>query len=196
MTGPRERISSEYSYFTTEAAIGKSIGFREVDIERDLGRLHTWLNSEHVLPYWEQNDPLPVVRDTIRERATDPNQTLYIGYLDHTPMSYWESYWADEDRIGDYYDARPADQGFHLLIGPEEYLGKGYATPLVRAMVAFQFRHAETDRIVTEPDVRNDRAIRVFEKSGFDPVREVDLPDKTGLLMICERDGFEAGADP
>lgn len=191
MTGPREAIRSRYSYLTTDPGLGRTIGFREVDLECDLGRLHTWLNSEHVLPYWTQNDPLPVVRDTIDERARNENQTLYIGYLDHTPMSYWESYWAARDRIGEYYDANPNDQGIHLLIGPPEYLGKGYASPLVKAMVAFQFQHPETQRIVTEPDARNERAIRVFEKSGFERQGEVELPDKTGVLMFCERDRFE-----
>jgi RimJ/RimL family protein N-acetyltransferase len=190
MTGPRETVSATYSFQREAPAIGRAIGFREVDLDRDLGRLHAWLNSEHVLPYWEQNDPLPQVRDTIAERAADPDQTLYVGHLDHVPMSYWESYWAARDRIGDYYDAEPADQGIHLLIGPREYLGQGYAAPLITAMVAFQFQHPETARIVTEPDVRNDRAIRAFERSGFERVREVDLPDKTGLLMRCEREQF------
>lgn len=191
MTGPREVVTSEYSYHTTDEETGKTIGFREVSPSRDLGRLHTWLNSEHVLPYWQQDDPLPQVRDTIEDRAANDDQTLYLGYLDHTPMSYWESYWAARDRIGEYYDAEPADQGTHLLIGPPEYLGRGYATPLLKAMTAFQFQHPETRRIVTEPDARNERAIRAFENCGFEPQREVELPDKTGLLMFCRRSTFE-----
>jgi len=191
MTGPRETVSAGYSYYAGETSAGKSIGFREVALDRDLGRLHTWLNSDHVLPYWEQNDPLPTVRDTIRDRAADDTQTLYIGYLDHTPMSYWESYWAAHDRVGEYYDADPADQGIHLLIGPEEYLGHGYAAPLIEAMVEFQFQHAETDRVVTEPDSRNERAIRAFASAGFERAEELDLPDKTGQLMIRERDTAE-----
>lgn len=191
MTGPRELVTSEYSYQTTDEETGKTISFREVSLPRDLGRLHTWLNSDHVLPYWQQDDPLPQVRDTIERRAENEDQTLYIGYLDHTPMSYWESYWAARDRIGEYYDAAPTDQGTHLLIGPPEFLGQGYATPLLKAMTAFQFQHPETERVVTEPDVRNERAIRAFENCGFEPRHEVDLPDKTGLLMICRRDTFE-----
>jgi len=87
-------VRSGYSYLTTDPDLEKSIGFREVDPDRDLGRLHAWLNSDHVLPYWEQDDPLLQVRETINERAQNEDQTLYIGYLDHTPMSYWESYWA------------------------------------------------------------------------------------------------------
>lgn len=191
MTGHREAVRAEYSFHEFDEDVSKSIAFREADPDRDLGRLHAWFNSEHVLPYWEQDDPLPQVHDTIEARASNPDQTLYIGYLDHTPMSYWESYWAARDRIGEYYDAEPADQGIHLLIGPPEYLGEGYGAPLVAAMTAFQFQHHETRRIVTEPDVRNERAIRVFEKCGFERRGEVELPDKTGLLMICERERFE-----
>jgi len=191
MTGPRQTATSGYDYVTTTDS-GTSIAFREVSVERDLGRLHTWLNSDHVLPYWTQDDPLPQVRDTIRERADDETQTLYIGYLDHTPMSYWESYWAAQDRIGEYYDADPADQGIHLLIGPPEYLGQGYASALIEAMVDFQFQHDETDRIVTEPDGRNERAIRAFESAGFERQGAVDLPEKTGQLMFRDREGVAA----
>lgn len=192
MTCVRETVGARYSFRTRDEEAGVSIGFREVSLDQDLGRLHVWLNNEHVLPYWQQNDPLPQVRDTIVERAANESQTLYIGYLDHVPMSYWESYWTATDRISDYYDADPADQGIHLLIGPTEYLGKGYATPLLRAMTVFQFQHPETKRIVAEPDVRNEKAIRVFEKCGYEPRREVELSDKDALLMCCERKRFES----
>jgi RimJ/RimL family protein N-acetyltransferase len=191
MTCPRELVGSEYSFRIVDEDIGREVGFREVSIDRDLGRLHAWLNSEHVLPYWTQNDPLPVVRDTIAERAASDDQTLYIGSIDHTPMSYWEAYWPSRDRIGEYYDADPTDQGFHVLIGPPEYLGRGYATPLMKAMTAFQFQHRETDRIVVEPDVRNEQIVHLLRECGFEPQCEVELSGKTGLLMFCWRDTFE-----
>lgn len=187
MTCPREIVGSTYSYRTISDS-GSEIGFREVSLKRDLGRLHAWLNSDHVLPYWKQNDPLPAVRDTIRERANGENQTLYIGSHDHVPMSYWESYWAAHDRLAEHYDADPSDQGIHLLIGPSEYLGHGYAAPLIRAMVDFQFQHPETDRIVTEPDARNDRAIRAFAAAGFERRGEIEFPDKTAQFMVRERE--------
>jgi len=194
MKGHQQAVREGYDVSAVDEALGKHVGFREVDPDRDLGRLHAWLNSEHVLPYWEQNDPLPQVHETIRERAADPNQTLYIGSLDHTPMSYWEAYWAADDRIGEYYDADPADRGFHLLIGPPEYLGRGYAAPLVSAMLSFLFEHSETDRVVVEPDARNEAVIHVFEQCGFEPQREVELPDKTALLLFCDRERFEGDA--
>lgn len=195
MTGPRESIDATYSYQTVDPEIDRAIGFREVDLDRDLGRLHAWLNSEHVLPYWEQDDPLPVVRDTLADRAANEDQTLYVGHLDHTPMSYFEAYWAARDPIGDRYDAHPADRGIHLLIGPPEYLGEGYAAPLLRAMTAFLFRHPETRRVIAEPDARNERAIRAFERAGFERRREIELPEKTAQFVVRRREAFEAEAE-
>lgn len=93
--------------------------------------------------------------------------------------------------ISGYYEPRPEDQGIHLLIGPPEFLGKGYALPLLRAMTALQFRHGATQRIVTEPDIRNERVIRVFERCGFEFQRPIDLPEKRAALMFCHRERFE-----
>lgn len=189
MTGPGI-VTSAYDYRTYQQNLEATISFRQATLERDLERLHAWLNSEHVLPYWQLNDPLPEFRETLSEKIEDEHMTPYVGYLDHVPMSYWESYWAAEDEIAEYYDAEPADQGIHLLIGPSEYLGHGYAEPLVRAVTEMQFCHPETDRIVTEPDSRNERVIHVFEQCGFEPQRKLDLPEKDALLMICELDRF------
>jgi acetyl CoA:N6-hydroxylysine acetyl transferase len=191
MTGPGGIVASNYEYQTPAPNIGKTISFRQVSIKRDLGRLHAWLNADHVLPYWELNDPLPEFRTTLAEKVADEHMTPYIGHLDHVPMSYWECYWAADDEIADYYNAQGADQGIHLLIGPPEYLGKGYAIPLLRAVTAMQFRHPETDRIVTEPDRRNETVIHVFEKCGFEPCREIELPEKDALLMTCEKERFQ-----
>ncbi|WP_049971392.1 GNAT family N-acetyltransferase [Haladaptatus cibarius] len=191
MTGLAGIVASEYDFQTHDSTIEKTVSFRNVAMERDLGRLHRWLNEPHVLPYWQWNDPLPEFREKLAEKLDDDHMTPYIGHLDHVPMSYWESYWAVDDDLADHYDAKPTDQGIHLLIGVPEFLGHGYAEPLLRAMTAFQFRHDETDRVVTEPDVRNEKVIHVFEKCGFEPQREIELEEKDALLMICERERFE-----
>ncbi|WP_137286402.1 GNAT family N-acetyltransferase [Halorussus salinisoli] len=192
MTGPGGVVAAPYDFQRYDEEIEKTISFRQVEMA-DLGMLHAWLNEDHVLPYWQLDDPLPEFRDALAEKLADDHVTPYVGHLDHVPMSYWECYWATDDPIADYYDADPADQGIHLLVGPPEYLGHGYAEPLLRAVTEMQFRHGETDRIVTEPDVRNEIVHHVFEKCGFEPRREIEMDEKTALLMVCERDRFERG---
>ncbi|HET7325046.1 MAG TPA: GNAT family N-acetyltransferase, partial [Halococcus sp.] len=75
-----------------------------------------------------------------------------------------------------------------------EYLGNGYARALLRAVVAMQFRHPETERVIAEPDARNERAIGVFERCGFRPRTEFrfDEAEKDALLLVCEHERFEA----
>jgi acetyl CoA:N6-hydroxylysine acetyl transferase len=182
---------NETQYQVFDPEIGKSISFRPASVEEDAERVHEWMNREHVVPFWDMAWPRERIRAYLQEAVDDPHQTPYIGHLEGEPMSYWESYWAVDDVLGRHYDAQPEDQGVHLLIGPPEFLGKGYALPLLRAMTAMQFRHEPTKKVVTEPDIRNERVIRVFERCGFELQRPVDLPDKKAALMFCRRERFE-----
>lgn len=194
MTGPDAIIATDYDYQSYDRSIEKTIALRQASLERDLGRLHAWLGSEHVKPYWELDLSLPTFRDRVAAKLADDHLTPYIGCLDHVPMSYWECYWADDDDVANYYDADPTDQGVHLLIGPEEYLGHGYALPLMRAVVTLQFRHPTTDRVIAEPDVHNEHVIHLFEQCGFEPRKEFhfDEAEKDALLLVCERERFES----
>lgn len=194
MTGPDAVVASDYDYQTYDRCIDKQISLRPATVERDLGRLHQWLGSDHVKPYWQLDLPLPEFREELRAKVANDHLTPYVGCLDHVPMSYWECYWAAEDDVANHYDADPHDQGVHLLLGPEEYLGQGYALPLMRAVVAMQFRHPETQRIIAEPDARNEKVVHVFEQCGFEAEKEFhfDEAEKDAVLLICERERFES----
>jgi RimJ/RimL family protein N-acetyltransferase len=201
MTGPDALVAGQYDYQTYDPDIDRTISLRQADVERDLGRLHAWLGSDHVKPYWQLDEPLPAFRAELESKLDDDHLTPYVGCLDHVPMSYWECYWAAEDDVAAHYDARPSDQGVHLLIGPEEYVGQGYAQSLMQAVVAMQFRHPDTERVVAEPDARNDRVIHVFEQCGFEQRDQFyfDEAEKEAALLVCERDRFESeilGARP
>nr|WP_107727577.1 GNAT family N-acetyltransferase [Desmospora activa] len=181
-------MSGHYERF--HPTIGKRIAFRPVELERDLERLHQWMHQFHVIPFWDLNIPLDRYRKHLQTFLADTHQSLHIGSLDGVPMSYWETYWAKDDILGKYYDVHPDDQGIHLLIGPPSYLGKGYALPLLQTMTAWLFEHQETQKVVAEPDIRNDKMIHLFTKCGFRFQQEIQLPDKRAALMFCYRDTF------
>ncbi|MEA5583643.1 GNAT family N-acetyltransferase [Nodularia harveyana UHCC-0300] len=179
-----------YTYEKFDPTINKTIAFRPVDLQSDLTRIHKWMNKDHVIPFWNLGFELEQMQQHLEIALADKHQTLYIGYLDNQPMSYWESYWTIDDIVAGHYPAQTADQGVHLLIGEPEFLGKGYALPLLRAMTFFQFQKSATQKIVTEPDVRNKKMIHIFEKCGFQFQKEIELPDKCGALMFCDRQLF------
>ncbi|WP_024546316.1 GNAT family N-acetyltransferase [Picosynechococcus sp. NKBG15041c] len=184
-------LTRKKNFTIYDRTIDKEISFRPVTLTEDLQRIHQWMNCPHVIPFWKLNFSLEKMYDHLIKAIADPHQTLYIGSLNGVPISYWESYWAIDDIIANYYPAEKFDQGIHLLIGDTQFLGQGLALPLLRAMVMFQFQTPETQKIMTEPDARNQKMIHIFKKCGFEFQKEIDLPDKTGALMKCDRTKFE-----
>lgn len=48
-------------------------------------------------------------------------------------------------------------------------------------------RDPQVTRLQTDPDPRNLRAIRCYEKAGFRRVREIVTPDGLALYMVRDR---------
>ncbi len=182
-------MKNKYKYY--DSRIRKTISFEYVDYERDLTLIHRWMNEEHVIPFWQLNYSLGEFANHLQKALAEKRQTLLLGSLDGVPMSYWEAYWVQGDIVEKCYESVPYDQGIHLLIGDKDYLGRGYSLPMLQAMVEYQFQIPETNKIIAEPDIRNEKMIHVFKKCGFEPVKPIELPDKTGLLMYCHREVFE-----
>lgn len=180
----------EHEYECYDKDITQTIAFRKVTLH-DIEKIHQWMNEAHVYPFWNLNLPFEKFETHLEKALADHHHTLYIGLIDDEPMSYWEAYWVKGDVVEETYDAESADQGVHLLIGEKSFLGKGYALPMLKAMVRFLFRIKETEKVIAEPDISNETMIHVFKKCGFKPVKRIRLPDKTGLLMFCEREEFE-----
>lgn len=198
MTDALTLINDDCAYRGQVEGIDRTVSFRPVELRRDLERLHAWLGSDHVQPYWDLAAPLPEFRRTLETKLADDHMTPYVGRVDGVPMSYWERYWAADDPLADHYDVRDGDQGIHLLIGPEEYVGHGYATALLRGIVDLAFRHGGTERVVAEPDAGNEAALATFESAGFERRDTFYFPheDKEAALVVCERERFERSHAP
>jgi acetyl CoA:N6-hydroxylysine acetyl transferase len=182
-------MQPEFSFY--DSTIEKNVSFVKVDFERDVKLLHQWVQQPYVIPFWKLNIPLKEYEKHLKKMISDSHQTLYLGMLDGMPISYWEAYWVEGDVVAKCYNPQPKDQGIHLLIGEKAFLGKGYALPLLRTMVHFQLLEAGTEKVIAEPDIQNHKMIHIFEKCGFEKVKPIELPDKTGMLMYCYKENFE-----
>jgi RimJ/RimL family protein N-acetyltransferase len=181
--------TSAHHFIVNDEQIGKQIAFRPVTMEADFERIHRWMHQEHVIPFWQLNLPLAKFREHLQKELAG-HQQLYIGSLDDTPVSYWETYRVIEDRLGRYYEAESDDHGVHLLIGETSYLGKGYALPLLRAITYHLFQQTHCGKVVAEPDIRNQKMIHIFEKCGYQKQQKLQLPEKEACLLFCTRKTF------
>ena len=62
-------------------------------------------------------------------------------------------------------------------------IGCGHGSSFIRQFADALLRNA-TPRIVTDPDPANIRAVRAYQKAGFERDRVVDTPDGPALLMV------------
>jgi aminoglycoside 6'-N-acetyltransferase len=74
-------------------------------------------------------------------------------------------------------------RGIDLFIGEPGMIGLGHGSALIRHFVDDLLRNG-SPRMVTDPSPANARAIRAYEKGGFERNRVVDTPDGLALLMI------------
>ncbi|CAL9572216.1 GNAT family N-acetyltransferase [Streptomyces sp. enrichment culture] len=161
---------------------------RAVSPAADAKLVAGWMNDPEVAAFWELAQPEERIAAYLREQVGSAHSTPYIGCVDGTPVSYWEVYRADLDPLRHHYPARTRDAGLHLLVGPSAYRGRGLGAALLRAVSDWLLRtDPYAERVVAEPDVRNERSVRVFERAGFRLVRQIDLPTKRAVLMVRER---------
>ncbi|MCG6497551.1 GNAT family N-acetyltransferase [Kitasatospora sp. A2-31] len=163
---------------------------RPVRLPADLALLAGWMNDPEIAAFWELAGPAAATERHVRAQIDgDGRSAPCLGLLDGTPMSYWEVYRADLDPLAGYYPARPQDTGVHLLLGPADQRGRGLGATLIAALADRILRERlGCERVVAEPDVRNRRSVRAFERAGFSPAAELDLPGKRAALMIRDRD--------
>ncbi|BFV57000.1 hypothetical protein KCMC57_up21040 [Kitasatospora sp. CMC57] len=158
---------------------------REVDLATDLPLLAGWMNDPAVAAYWDlAGPPETTERHVAAQLGPDSHSSPLLGLLDGTPMSYWELYRADADRLAGYYPAGQGDLGLHLLLGPPGHRGRGLGALLLTALADKLLAEPGCDRLVAEPDLRNTASLRAFRRAGFDPVAELDLPEKRAALML------------
>ncbi len=157
------------------------------DPERHTELLHGWMNDPEVARFWEMAWPREWIDRYLCQQLGSLHSVPYLGVLNGKPMSYWELYRAEQDRLAEHYPARRGDTGVHLLLGPAGYRGRGLGVALLRAVSDWQLS-TDAERVVAEPDVSNTRSVRAFERAGFRHEGEIDLPDKRAALMIRDRE--------
>ena len=167
------------------------ISFRPLQ-EADLPLLHEWLHRPHVAEWWGNAPSLTTLDDTRKKYlpriAEDSHIKGYIASLEGKPLGFIQSYSAIESGGGWWEDETdPGVRGTDQFLGDVETLGYGLGAKMVSAFVTHLFEDASVTRVQTDPDPRNARAIRCYEKAGFRTVREVSTPYGPALLMVAER---------
>jgi aminoglycoside 6'-N-acetyltransferase len=99
-----------------------------------------------------------------------------------SPFAYLQCY--DLTAWNSGFGSHPAGtRGIDLFIGEPGMIERGHGPALIRCFVDDRLQKG-APRIVTDADPANRRAVRAYEKAGFEKDRMVETPDGPALLMI------------
>ena len=137
-------------------------GFRAVE-DRDLPMLGAWLRQPHVAEWWgDAEKGVAEIRQAMDEVSVEP----LIVELDGRPIAYLQSYDPHLEDSHPYQDQPFGTLGIDISIGEPDLTGKGHGTAIIRQFCRQLFEEG-APRIVIDPDPKNARAIRAYEKAGF-----------------------------
>lgn len=163
------------------------ISFRPV-LEDDLALLAGWLKEPHWRHWW--GDPeaeLHNIREMVKGRdSTRP----YIFQKDGVDKGYIQVWFIKDQQNSDYVNEYPwlsllpaEAVGVDLSIGSSRDLSMGLGTQALKAFVEMLLSEGH-ERILIDPDPKNERAVGCYRKVGFEIVP--DLVGKTDDSLIME----------
>ena len=155
------------------------IQLRSATIE-DLAVLESWDDQPHLKDQVPTEDWL--WEEELSEEYDWRNQFIAeldgipIGYIDiidphHEPEQYWGK----------------IEKGFRALdiwIGNPDYLGKGHGSDMMQLAIDFCFSELEVHTILIDPYSSNIKAIKFYEKLGFEFVENREFE---GILCSVHR---------
>jgi RimJ/RimL family protein N-acetyltransferase len=144
-----------------------------------------WLRRPHVAEWWGA----PPNVDEIRDEFVDGDSVhAFIVYYDGNPIAFIQSYVAMTAGDGWWPDERdPGVVGIDQFIAEPKLLNRGVGTAMIRAFADRLLENPIVTRIQTDPSPENTRAIRCYEKVGFEGIGEIATPDGRAWYMSLRR---------
>ncbi len=163
-----------------------------LDLGRDLELLHAWVTHPRS-HYWGLQGATPErVREEYQKIGDNPHHHAWLGLDDdQTPLFLAETYEPAHSELARHYDVAAGDIGMHVLVAPPSGRPRsGVTSAVMRAVMDFCFADSRIDRVVVEPDVRNEAIARKNAEVGFVEERHITLHDKVARLSFCTRAAY------
>jgi len=145
----------------------------------DLPLVKNWLKLPHVMQWWgKPTEQYALVSGDLAEPAMEQ----FIVSTEARPFAYLQCYRLTDWNTGFGWQPN-GTRGIDAFIGEPDMVNRGHGSALTASFVDGLLA-CGTPRAVTDPDPKNLRAIRAYEKAGFRKDRMINTPEGASLLMV------------
>jgi RimJ/RimL family protein N-acetyltransferase len=166
------------------------IAIEPLDLETHMTDLHRWLTHPRSVYWGMLISSIDDIAAAYRRVHADPHHHAHLGRVDGAPQFLVETYDPAHSELAGTPELSPTDVGMHLLVAPPDTPQHGFTREVFSAVMRFCFTDPTVERVVVEPDVRNQRIAALNAAAGFVVAREITLSAKTAALSFCTRDAF------
>ncbi len=154
----------------------------------DAGQIAWWMAQPHIQRWWQQDWSAERWAEELSRQTAGEHSIPCVASVDSDDLGYVELYRVRHDRLAEYYASDEHDWGVHVAIGDVTRVGRGLGRRLLREVAdALLNAYPHCRRVVAEPDIDNTPSVRAFTAAGFVNQGELQLPEKTALLMVRTR---------
>lgn len=175
---------------STRMTIAGLLSFRPLRYD-DLPLVQRWLALPHVDEWWHEAFDLAAVHAKYSPKI-EGSEPTHVFIIEHRgrPIGWIQWYrWADYAEHAAILGAEPEAAGIDLAIGETTMLGLGIGSAAIRAFVErVVFADAAITACVSDPETRNRRSWRAFERAGFAVVGTVQVAGEAVTRHIVRRD--------
>ncbi|HUH75346.1 MAG TPA: GNAT family N-acetyltransferase [Chitinophagales bacterium] len=164
------------------------IAFREIDLEKDASIIHSWVNMPYAI-YWGMMDTSLEEFKKAYTKVLSSGTKVYIGEYKGERKFLIEKYNVIK-ALEQYYNGKDGDIGMHILVGPPTKSIPLFTWHVFSSVMEFLFSDNTINRVIVEPDIRNEKIHILNKKSGFEYQKQIQLPHKTAWLATCTREQF------
>ena len=145
--------------------------------EKHISLWEQWITLPHVKEVWfiEGYESTDYIHQKIEGNGYDHP---FVIFLDEKPIGYIQCCDLYAYRTlcqkpkGLFTQENSGTFCMDLFIANEKYLNRGYGTEIVKNFVRYVFKNFNAKTILIDPAITNKRAIRCYEKSGFQFLKE------------------------
>ncbi len=167
------------------------INFEKVSFE-EIPLLISWFKKEHIREYWVSilNKTDEEITNKYMKRLKEDVIEMFIIKKNNVKIGFIQTYLLEDPK---QFMISDKCKGIDLFIGDEKFLNQGFGTETLKRFLKNKvFSDSSIKFACIDPEVKNKRAIRAYEKVGFKHVN-TDFDKYSKLLtyyMVIDRDDF------